>query len=210
MASHLPKDKYRVVMMGAACVGKSCIISRFMYEKYMDKYKATVEEFYNGVYEVNGREIKLEILDTAGAYDFPAMRKLAISTGDAFVLVYSVEDEASFDEVRRLRDQILEEKDKEQAPPIVVVGNKADVDLKARAITKEEAEGTVNIDWDNGYVEVSAKDDVNVSAIFHELLVQSKVSLNGKPPLRRYNTQPIMMSKKKHPKLTKRNSCTIA
>jgi hypothetical protein len=38
------------------------------------------------------------------------MRELAIATSDAFVLVYSVDDEASFEAVTDLREQILREK----------------------------------------------------------------------------------------------------
>jgi small GTP-binding protein len=206
----MPSNKYRVIVMGAAAVGKSCIINRFLYQQFMDGYQATIEDFYLDQFQVNGAEVVLEIVDTAGAYSFPAMRKLAISTGDAFILVYGVDDEETFQEVKRLRDEILNGKDVDKAPPIVVVANKVDCVMSARAIPKEEAETTANIDWNAGYVEVSAKDDINVGAVFHELLIQAKLSPRNKLAIRRQNTAPAISSLKKHPKLSKTSSCTIA
>ena len=55
--------------------------------------------------------------------------------------------------------------------PIVVVGNKTDL---PREISKESVEARVRYDWENGYVECCAKDDLNITAIFRELLVQAK------------------------------------
>ena len=210
MTSLRPINKYRVVVMGAAAVGKSCIINRFLYQQFVDGYRATVEDFYLDKFQVNGVQVELEIVDTAGAYSFPAMRKLAISSGDAFILVYGVDDEETFQEVKRLRDEILSGKDNDKAPPIVVVANKVDCLLGERAIPKEEAESTANIDWDAGYVEVSAKDDINVCSVFHELLIQAKLSPRNKLAIRRQNTVPVSSNVKKHPKLSKTNSCVIA
>lgn len=64
-----------------------------------------------------------------GAYEFPAMRALSISSADAFILVYDVNDSCTFEEVRALRDQIHETKGG-TAVPIVVVANKTDLDKR--------------------------------------------------------------------------------
>jgi small GTP-binding protein len=91
----------------AARVGKSSIISQFLYDKFLPRYRETVEELHRGEYELqNGASLTLDILDTSGAYQFPAMRALSISTADAFILVYSIDDADTWEEVRRLRDQV--------------------------------------------------------------------------------------------------------
>lgn len=62
----LAKDRYRIVVMGGSGVGKSCIISRLMYEQFLGEYKATVEDLHSGQYELNGVPLTLDILDTSG------------------------------------------------------------------------------------------------------------------------------------------------
>ena len=47
---------------------------------------------------------------------------------------------------------------------MVVVGNKSDT--KERFSSKEEVEAVVLLDWENGYVESSAKNNENVTAVF--------------------------------------------
>jgi len=91
----------------------------------------------------------------SGAYEFPAMRQLAISTGDAFILVYGVDDEASFERVELLRDQIIAEKNGDERTPIVIVGNKTDLGGDRRRVDQPTAETTASLDWGTGYVEVA-------------------------------------------------------
>ena len=205
---------YRVTVMGAAGVGKTCIISQFLHAHFCAKYKATVEEFHRQVFsQDNGTALILGILDTSGAYDFPAMRRLSISTSDSFVLVYSVDDSASFDEVKRLREQIIEAKE-DETTPIVIVGNKSDVPIERRALERVTIESTVNIDWNNGYVEASAKDNFNIADIFDELMVQADLHVSLKETENKRRTSlPAFNTASKHDALKtlrKQDSCRIS
>uniref|UniRef100_T1ITV6 GTP-binding protein Rhes n=1 Tax=Strigamia maritima TaxID=126957 RepID=T1ITV6_STRMM len=178
-----PKDHYRVVAMGATRVGKTAIISQFLYDRFVPQYKQTLEELHRGEYDVAGCPLTLDILDTSGAYyEFPAMRALAISNADAFLLVYAVDDAASFDEVRALRELILSSK---PSSPLVVVGNKTDLELSSWQVSREMAETIVTIDWENGFVQTSAKDNVNIVSVFKELLAQARVPYALSPAVRR-------------------------
>lgn len=101
------KEEHRIVMMGSAKVGKSSVISQFLYDKYLTRYRQTVEELHRGEYELpDGASLTLDILDTSGAFQFPAMRALSISTSGAFILVYAVDDADTWAEVVRLREQV--------------------------------------------------------------------------------------------------------
>lgn len=101
------KQQHRVVVMGAAKVGKTCIISQFLYDKFNPRYKQTVEELHRGEYELaDGSALTLDILDTSGSFEFPAMRTLSITTGAAFILVYAADDKESWHEVERLRNMV--------------------------------------------------------------------------------------------------------
>ncbi|CAG5126645.1 unnamed protein product, partial [Candidula unifasciata] len=208
VASNVPKSHFRLVVMGAAGVGKTAIISQFLYDQFVSEYKETIEELHRGEYDTNGVRLTLDILDTSGCHSFPAMRKLAIDTSDAFVLVYSVDDESSFQAVTSLRQQILEEK-QDRDVPIVIVANKTDIGSAKRVISSETAESLVCMDWGNGYIEASAKDNVNIVGIFKEILRQSKVRYELSPAVRRRRESMPTTTDKKKNKLAKRRTQSV-
>lgn len=202
---------YRVVIMGAARVGKTCIVSQFLHDKYLTDYHETIEELHRGEFVMDGTRVILDILDTSGAFQFPAMRKLAIATSDAFVLVFSVESEDSFKEMKRVRDIILEERETWDVP-IVIVGNKCDVEEKSRIIEKETAEALVAVEWGHGYVETSAKEKINIEDIFKELVCQAKVQQYRRMPSYRRGrkSMPEISLMNTITKRKKRHSCNIS
>lgn len=208
------KEQRRVVMMGAARVGKTCIITQFLYDQFQNRYKQTIEELHRGEYDLpDGSALTLDILDTSGSFEFPAMRNLSIRTAGAFILVFAVDDAESFREVERLRNQIIQTRGAEV--PIVVVANKIDLNEDHWQIQHELTEMIVCEDWKYGYVECSAKENTGIIEIFKELLVQANIRYNLSPAVRRRRQSlPAFSSPKgsKSPahKITlKRHSCTM-
>ncbi|KAJ6634331.1 hypothetical protein Bhyg_17726, partial [Pseudolycoriella hygida] len=55
----------------------------------------------------------------------------------------------------------------------------------------DTTESLVNVDWENGFVEASAKNNENVTQIFKELLIQAKITYNLSPALRRRRRQSL-------------------
>ena len=79
------RNCYRLVILGSAKVGKTSIVSRFLNNKYDDKYTPTIEDFHRKVYRIKGEAYRLDILDTSGNHPFPAMRRLSLLTGMLFL-----------------------------------------------------------------------------------------------------------------------------
>ncbi|XP_063152583.1 GTP-binding protein Rhes-like [Candoia aspera] len=206
MSLAVKKSQVRLVFLGAAGVGKTSLIRRFLQNTFEPKHRRTVEELHSKEYEVSGITFKVEILDTSGSYSFPAMRKLSIQNSDAFALVYAVDDAESFERVKTLREEILELKE-DKFPPIVVVGNKAEAG-GLRQVLPEDVLSLVELDWNNRFLEASAKENENVMEVFRELLQQANLPSQLSPAVRR-RRETFSSEAPLRPPMNKANSCTV-
>mmetsp|Transcript_15121 Transcript_15121/g.38360 ORF Transcript_15121/g.38360 Transcript_15121/m.38360 type:complete len:141 (+) Transcript_15121:730-1152(+) len=96
------------------------------------------------------------------------MREQYMADGDGFLLVYAINSQNSFNEVKEFHGQILRVKDTETWP-MVICGNKADLGDRQRKISKEdmtELAEQLNVP----VFETSAKTRFNVEEAFYELV----------------------------------------
>ncbi|KAK4214106.1 putative ras [Rhypophila decipiens] len=164
-----PCREFHVVVLGAGGVGKSCLTAQFVHQEWIENYDPTIEDSYRTQLTVDGRQVMLEILDTAGADQFVAMRDLYMKTGQGFLLVFSITSRASLEELVSLRDDIIRIKDDENIP-IVIVGNKADL-TDQRAVDRARA-FAISQQWNAPYYESSARTRSNVDEVFIDLCRQ--------------------------------------
>lgn len=159
---------YKVALLGAGGVGKSYLTLQFTHGKFdEDAYDPTIEDQYTKNFEVDGRAIKLEILDTAGQEGFQHLLAVYLQEREAFILVFDITESSSFTIVSNLVQNILSYKGNET--PIVVVGNKTDL-AKNRQVEKHQGQTLIHEFRFAEYIEASAKLNLNVDLIFSTLV----------------------------------------
>ncbi|XP_023015173.1 ras-like protein 2 [Leptinotarsa decemlineata] len=173
---------YKLVIVGGGGVGKSAITLQFIQSYFVTDYDPTIEDSYTKQCVIDDIPAKLDILDTAGQEEFSAMREQYMRSGEGFLLVFSVTERSSFDEIYKFHRQILRVKDRDEFP-MLMVGNKVDLEHQ-RAVWQEEAQQLAR-QLKIPYIECSAKMRMNVDNAFYELVrVVRKFQLSERPPLK--------------------------
>ncbi|KAK7686125.1 hypothetical protein QCA50_010937 [Cerrena zonata] len=207
--------KYRVVVLGAGGVGKSALTVRFAQGRFVSDYNPTIEEEYACDVQAEGETCLLEIMDTAGAEQFTALNEVYIkvppvsSSKDhpaypiqrarGFVLVFSLTQESTLQDVDNIRQQIQMIKAQEgQSIPIVVVGTKMDL-AREREVTRDTIKDLA-ARWGLPFYETSAKNNWHVTDVFHDLLGQMR---------RRYPDEPLKKRKEKTKSRNRIDRCII-
>lgn len=166
---------FTVAVFGEARVGKTALCQTFLGEKFSNDYEPTVEDFYSTQIVHKEKNYQVDIIDTCGTENFPAMRRVEINKADAIVLVYSLDNPHSFERLEQLQEEILQERGHNL--PVMVVANKSDVVLDGHALeittnggkhinTKYVAEK----EWGFLWTITSAKMAWGVEDIFRDLI----------------------------------------
>lgn len=157
----------KIVVFGAGAVGKSALTIQFVQGYFITDYDPTIEDSYKRVLAVDNDNIPLDILDTAGQDDFAPMRTSYMRQGKGFIIVYAIDDRASFEEVEVFHRDLTRTKGTPNVP-VVICGNKCDLEDK-RVVSKTEGEELAQ-KLGGIFFETSALANTNIENAFRALV----------------------------------------
>ena len=160
-----------LMLLGDGQVGKTSLILRLTGNEFNDSQLTTVgKESYIQKINLHGYDLKMKIWDTAGQERFKSMSVQVIKTSDAVILVYTVNDKKSFNSLDMWLNKLSDTTDLSKKP-IIIIGNKCDIDQSKRQISFEEGKKYAE---NKGYhfYETSAKTGENVEKAFNDIFEQ--------------------------------------
>lgn len=171
-----PLAKYKLVFLGDQSVGKTSIITRFMYDNFDRHYQATIGiDFLSKTMYLEDRTVRLQLWDTAGQERFRSLIPSYIRDSSVAVVVYDVTNRASFMNTTKWVEDVRAERGNDVV--ICLVGNKTDLGNDKRQITTEEGEEKSKKEG-LLFMECSAKAGYNVKSLFRKLATSLPGSVN--------------------------------
>mmetsp|Transcript_4354 Transcript_4354/g.5780 ORF Transcript_4354/g.5780 Transcript_4354/m.5780 type:complete len:190 (-) Transcript_4354:704-1273(-) len=162
--------KISMAVLGAGGVGKSCLTLRLATGGFENDYDPTIADLYETNIKVDEKTCALDIMDTAGQKQYNSLVDEWIEKGQAFLLVCSVDNQESVEQLPDLRDNIIRIHNDAKLP-IVIAVNKCDLDKK---VVKEEDIKELSEEWGGApYFFTSAKTGENVTEAFSSLVKET-------------------------------------
>ena len=116
----------KITIFGSGGVGKSAITIQFIQNCFINFYDPTIEDGYKKQIILDGNTFLLNILDTSGQEEYISLRDQYILVSDGFLLVYSITNRESFEEIEKFKQKICIIKNNENIP-LILCGNKSDL-----------------------------------------------------------------------------------
>ena len=155
----------KIITLGEAASGKTCIIKRFVDNCFHDKVVATIGiDICSRNISVYGREFRLNVVDTAGQERFLSLVPSYLRGAVGVLLVFDVTNKCSFEEgIPKMLELIHPEDDMR----MILVGNKADAKDRRKVARRQAEEFAANLGV--LYFETSAVTGQNIHEVFEEI-----------------------------------------
>eukprot|EP00912_Choanoflagellata_sp_UC4_P000581 UC4_evm3s357 len=171
---------FKLLLIGDSGVGKTCVLFRFSDDAFNSTFISTIGiDFKIRTIELDGKKIKLQIWDTAGQERFRTITTAYYRGAMGILLVYDITAEKSFENIKVWIKNIEEHASEDVEK--MILGNKCDMEDK-RVIKKEQGEALAS-EYGVGFMETSAKANVNVEEAFMKIARDIKKKMDAKASL---------------------------
>ena len=144
-------------------MGKSCLLLQFSDKRFQQVHDLTIGvEFGARMVQVKGKQIKLQIWDTAGSESFQSITRSYYRGAAGALLVYDVTRRETFDHLTRWLEEARAHANANLV--VMLIGNK--VDLEARRVVSTEEGAKFAPEHGLIFLEASAKTAANVEEAF--------------------------------------------
>ncbi|KAL4609614.1 Rho-related GTP-binding protein RhoF-like [Arapaima gigas] len=170
-------EELKIVIVGDGGCGKTSLLMVYAKGDFPEKYAPSVFEKYVTTVSYGGKEIQLNLYDTAGQDDYDRLRPLSYQNASLVLVCYDVTNPTSFENV--LIKWYPEVNHFCKGVPIILIGCKTDLRKDKEKARKLKAMDQAPVTYTQGeetraqinaklYLECSAKYRENVEDIFLE------------------------------------------
>jgi small GTP-binding protein len=157
------RHNFKFIVIGSMDVGKTSLLKRLIDDQFTVETNPTIGvEYMTTVIEIDTHPVKLQIWDTAGQEKFRSIAKSYFRHAVGVVLVFSIADRKSFDDLSLWLNDVHQLCDPNAA--ITLVGNKSDLSGQ-RKVTSADAQ-IFATSHQLTYIETSARAGDNVAEAF--------------------------------------------
>ncbi|VDN50594.1 unnamed protein product [Dracunculus medinensis] len=156
-----------VVLLGEGAVGKSSLMLRYVENKFNPRHVSTIQaSFLCKKIIFNGKQLDLNIWDTAGQEKFHALGPIYYRDSQGALLIYDITDSKSFDKVKLWVKEL--QRMLGNSVVLVIVGNKTDLKRNRNVELRTAIDYAKSVGAE--HFETSAKDNIGISQVFEHLI----------------------------------------
>ncbi len=171
--------KFKLIFLGDQGTGKSCILNRFVEDKFDENYQATIGlDFQSKNVKIDNQDIHLLLYDTAGQEKFRSLIPMYTRDANIIMFVYDITRKESFNHIPDWYNDLTNVKFEDVI--LVLIANKIDLNYK-REVNKEEGEKYAS-EKNMIFEEVSAKTGDNFPELFYQKIFE-QIANKFKPGL---------------------------
>jgi len=158
---------FKILLLGDASVGKTSFTKRYCYNIFNPSERLTIGvDFHVKTIELNDTKIKLQIWDVGGEERFRFLLPTYCLGANAAFLLYDITRPSTLDNIGEWMTIVRQ---KGGPIPIMLVGSKIDLSKSSRKVPREYGIQIAEKNNMASFVEISAKENVNVDEGFKVL-----------------------------------------